>query len=267
MDAQVIRRVQLSHVTTHNYPAVRLSVALAGLTAPVAMREQIAWAAATGFRAVQLNAAAPGARPRDLDRSARRDLAAVLRRSELTLSGVDLWIPPAHFSDPARNDKAVGAVMDALAFASEVAALCAGRPTVSLNLPSNREGARSVVAAMAVRCQEVGARIADHTWPPDAELDPETPVGVGLDPAAVFLSGAERAPEEEILRLGPRLASVRLTDLASTGRVVPGAGRLDLLSYLVSAISAPEGQPLVLDLQGLATQHEAAADIVERCGG
>ena len=76
-----------------------LSLSLAGLTPRegVAMepRAAIEWAAGLGYRAVQLDGAAAGVRARDLDRSGRRDLAALLRRLQLGFSGLDLWIPPA----------------------------------------------------------------------------------------------------------------------------------------------------------------------------
>ena len=50
-----------------------------------------------GFRHVQLDATQPGLRPRELDRSARRHLAATLRRPEDSPIGVDLWVPASHF--------------------------------------------------------------------------------------------------------------------------------------------------------------------------
>ena len=53
-----------------------------------------------GWQAVQLSAAMPGTRPRDLGSSARRDLQATLRRNELLAAGMDLWIPREHYIDP-----------------------------------------------------------------------------------------------------------------------------------------------------------------------
>src|SRR5690606_13026801 len=69
-------------------------------------RAPIEAAAKAGFRAVALDASAAGLRPRDLDRSARRDLAALLRRLELAFAGLDLWIPPEHFASPEHADRA-----------------------------------------------------------------------------------------------------------------------------------------------------------------
>ena len=70
--------------------------------------------AVCGFRAVQLSASQPGLRPRELDRSGRRDLAGRLRRLALVAAGVDLWIPRAQLLDPARVDRAVGTMLDAV---------------------------------------------------------------------------------------------------------------------------------------------------------
>lgn len=253
-------------VAAPGYPHVRLAVALAGLTAPASVREQIEWAAQAGFRAVQLNAAAPGVRPRDLDRSARRDLAAVLRRSELSLAGVDLWIPPAHFLDPARSDRAMSAVREALGFAAEIAGLTSGRAVVSMQLPADRAAAASVTGAIAGAAQQVGAQVADHTWPPADGTSEEAPIGIGLDPATVLLAGGARTPDQALLAAGERLVAARLSDLTSSGRVPPGTGRLDLLSYLVAAATIPGAEPLVLDLQGLVNQSEVASRVVETCG-
>ncbi|MEZ6163399.1 MAG: hypothetical protein R3B67_03075 [Phycisphaerales bacterium] len=51
--------------------------------------------ATLGHRAVALDVTVPELRPRNLSRSARRDLAALLRKAELELAGLDLWIRPS----------------------------------------------------------------------------------------------------------------------------------------------------------------------------
>ncbi|MEM7756072.1 MAG: hypothetical protein AAF297_10600, partial [Planctomycetota bacterium] len=82
------------------------SVAVSALPALPASKAAIGAVSAMGARAIQLDATRAGLRPRDLERSARRDLAATMRREELAFSGVDLWIPPHHFVDPDRADRA-----------------------------------------------------------------------------------------------------------------------------------------------------------------
>ncbi len=86
-------------------------------------RDRIEAARRLGCRAVHLDAML--LKPRDLDRSARRDLAAYLRRAELAVTGWDLIIPAAHWADPARVDRAVAATLAAIDLADEIRRLWA----------------------------------------------------------------------------------------------------------------------------------------------
>jgi sugar phosphate isomerase/epimerase len=250
----------------------QLSLSLAGLArdpaAPWAAgaRAAIAWAADTGYRSVQLDAAAPGLRPRELDRSGRRDLAAFLRRSQLTLSGFDLWIPPEHFADPARSDRAMEAALAAIELAAAVGGLVDGSPspTLSLSLPENLGS--EATALLIARAEATGARIADHTLRTQEQppLDPESPLGIGVDPASLLLAG--RDPAAAVSRAGRLLVTARLSDATVVGRIAPGSpgGRLDQLSYIVALSTVAFSRPLVVDLRGLAEQHATAADIRSR---
>lgn len=248
-----------------------LSLALAGVTARAGVRAQIEWAASLRFRGVQLNAAAPDARPRDLGRSARRDLASILRRNELRCSGVDLWLPPEHLLDPAHSDRALGAIVDAIAFAGELAELTDGQAVLSLVLPSpGSPGVDAMFNAVREACTERGVRVADHRWPqwlatdkPSLKLiDTEgTPIGVGLDPAAIFIAeGPIGDPSVAAARLGHRVAAARLSDCNLVGRCAVGApgGRLDRLAYSVSLMTAGYRGHLVVDLRGVPDQEAAA---------
>ena len=73
-------------------PRPRAAVTLAPL-APEP-RTGLLRASQLGVRAVQLSAGQPGTRPRDLDRSGRRDLLVAARRLELELGGIDAWFSP-----------------------------------------------------------------------------------------------------------------------------------------------------------------------------
>ncbi len=235
----------------------------------------LAWARGQGFRGVQLNAATPGVRPRDLDRSGRRDLAATLRRHDLICSGLDLWIPPEHFCDPAHADRAVASVLLALDLAHELAMLAGGsvvstaavakRPTICVSLVLAPDTPADVVAVLADRSRaRVGDRgIADHAWPArDMETVP-LGIGIGIDPATLIMHGDD--PATAAARLGSRIASARLTDAAKAGavgvggRVVPGSrgGALDVLAYTVGLATAGYRGMLVVDVRGL-TGHAAA---------
>lgn len=247
-----------------------LAISLAGLRKddPTAAwyagpRAAVAWAAGLGVRGVQLDAAAPGVRARDLDRSARRDLAALLRRSGLEFTGLDLWLPGEHLKDTAHVDRAVAAITGAIALAGELAPLAgeSGR-LVSLMLPVATPA--DVIAQIGSEADHHGVMIADHAWPPAHEREAahrpraatdapvaSTPAGSALQPSAV---GAEEVRGRAVAptgaswpvtvgvgldpaavalagddiggataRAADRLVSARLCDLSSAGRVLPGS--------------------------------------------
>lgn len=223
---------------------------------PVNARERIDAIAALGVRGIALDAGAPGLRARELGRSARRDVASVLRRSELELGGLDLWIPPEHFTSPDTSERAIEAVGSALALAAELAGLVGGRSRalVSVELPADLDtGTRAVLGAEAQRC---GAALADHAIVPEdapsgAEVKPVPgEVGIGIDPVAYLMAG--RSAGKAVTRAGDRLASARLGDANAMGRCVLGAqgSKLDLRGYAGALIVS--GQPWVtLDARDL----------------
>lgn len=238
----------------------RLSFALASLPAPGA-REAMAWAAGAGFRAVQIDVAAPGLRPRELERSARRDLAALLRRLELACSGLDLWVPPAHFGDPARVERACEAVEQACAMADELARLSDCARVVAVMLPAAPlAGVRERLDAAALRH---GAALADHAHPPTAAPGLES-LRVGVDPAAVLAGGGD--PLTAVAGAGARLAAARLSDLTGAGRVCPGlpGGRLDASAYLAALDMSPQVRHVTLDLRQVPDSARAATDALAR---
>lgn len=239
-----------------------LSLAMIGLPdAP--LRTRIERAASLGFRAVQLNAADAESRPRDLSRSARRDLAALLRRHSITFSGMDLFIPPDHYADPAHADRAAEAVSAAMTASLELASLASGRAIVCITLPEE-QAAAGVVAAMADRARMSGVWLADASWPPAW-----TPAGIAIciDPAAILLAKEQSiSPAKALASSGAAVVCARLADLSAEGRVEPGTGRLDLLSYLAAASACPSAGAPVLDLRGVSNPERIAANIVARCG-
>jgi sugar phosphate isomerase/epimerase len=245
-----------------------LSLALGGLVGRTDLpvggdpRSVIGWAGGLRCAGVQVDATSAGLRPRELDRSARRDLASVLRRHELALSGVDAFVPVAHLSDPSHQDRAVHAVVAAIELCSELSMLSGGGGSVvSVTLPE-KAGADvlSVVCAAAERC---GVVIADHRWP---VVDRGRPlIGVGIDPSAVVLGGG--VPSEAPLKVR-ELAAARVSDLAAQGRVAPGSGdgKMDLLAYRIALeTSGFRGMP-VMDLRGLQDPEKAAKGIVDGWG-
>jgi len=280
-------------------PPVPISLALAGLdTAALGIasalprsrnhsanrgtetRELLAWARAQSLRAVQLNAATPGLRPRDLDRSARRDLAATLRRVDLQCSGLDLWIPPEHFVEPLHVDRAVASVLGAIDLAHDLATLAGSsvvtsrlsRPGgISLLLPATI--APDVLATIAERASSRSVVIADYTWPSRSAAATPPGIGIGIDPAAALSTGED--PAAHVSTLGSRLAAARLSDISRGGvggavRIPVGerAGRLDVLAYMVALATggfAARGHA-VIDLRGLPNQSDALRAVMEAVG-
>lgn len=264
-----------------------LSIAMAGLDpgaiglgglAPGGgrVREIIAWAAKSGVRGVQIDATASGIRPRELDRSARRDLAALLRRSELACSGVDVFIPPEHLCDAATMDRAVATILGAIELAADLAVLASGavvtrmsgvQACVCLTLPSGEKAALPGVVsardAVIRHAESRGVRLADCAWPIADALEEET-LGVGLDPAVVLNAGADPVPLAA--KLGKRLADARLSDIRQGPgglRWVPGSsgGRLDVMGYLLTLAACGYTRHVVLDVRGIVAVEGAVAEV------
>jgi len=211
-----------------------------------------------GFRAVQLSAAQPGLRPRELDGSARRDLLATLRRTELLGAGIDCWIPAEHYRDAAQLDRAVNATRAAIELAADL-----GRLPVSLNLPraapmtadGDPDGSHDdssiieAIDALATHAERFGIALADHTHPPLAVPRGSAAVGIGIDPAAIIARG--ESPARAVAAAGERIISARLCDLLRSGmRGPPGDaddGQLDVMAYRAALSVVGYARPVIVD--------------------
>lgn len=262
-------------------PRMPLALAFAGLDAALDLRACVGFARETGYRACAIDAMRHGVRPRELGRSARRELGATLRRNELSLTGIDLWIPSAHFADGANTDRAVAAVGAACELAHDLDALsrgtyglsgAPGAPTgvgarvVSITLPEDPPS--DVLDAIAAHADRSGVRIADHAWPAREGPGAERPIRCGVDPASLLLKGVD--PAQAASALGARLASARLSDANDAGRVAPRTGlagqvaaRLDVEAYFVALLTAGYARPVVVDLRAVPEQRAAASAIAE----
>lgn len=266
-----------STLGTMGFPSpIPLSLALAGFNPPgvSGLRSQIERASALGFRAVTLNASAPDARPRDLGRSARRDLAALIRRHSMKCAGVDLWLPPEHLVQPAHAQRATDAMLEAAEFAGEMAELTGGAPVLSTALLARTTpGMGPILAAVRDRAESHNVRVADHRWPRPAKTENEEPeysaLGIGIDPAAMFLAAGPLAdPASAVSRLGARVFSARLSDANMTGRCEVGAGgRLDTLAYGVALSTAGYLDWLVVDVRGLRDSENGAKAALNLAAG
>ena len=201
---------------------------------------------------MQIAASIPGLRPRELDRTARRDLLASLRRRELALSGIDVWIPPEHFDDPAHADRAVSAVRSAVELAADL-----GRVPVSLALREESE----TTAAIIAHGQRHGIEIADHSLP----LTNLPGAGVGIDPAACISLGHD--PARIVHESAGRLVCARLVDLLRSGmRGPPGLkqeGRLDITEYKVALSVNCFRRPVVIDARQWSSPWQGVQQALE----
>ena len=241
---------------------------------PLSVREAIASVAALGYRGAQLNAADPATRPRDLGPSARRDLAATFARHELACAGIDLFIPPSHFSDPAQQSRAFDAVIAAIGLGADL-----DRAPITLPLPDDlASGLRQAIASEAERLgvhiliapkletAKVGvntgagtglgstAAVSSSATPTPAqtlERPIEPPFAAFVDSAAVL--AAQLSPEALVSSLGDRLGAVRVVDLLRSGLrgpiLEPRESRLDALSLRLSIDLSPasrSGRPIAI---------------------
>jgi len=235
-----------------------ISISTAGLivsqSAPKAAIDQIH---THGVRGIALDASVPDFRPRELTRSARRDLAASLRRRELEFTGLDLWIPPEHFSNPINAHRAIEAVAQAAEMSAELATLVAGRsrPIVSVLLPTDLgEPERLAIGASA---QRVGALIADHQTEQAEQI---AGIGIGIDPVLILMNG--HSPGKAVTHASTQLAAARLCDVNAMGRCVVGSqgAKLDLKGYagaLIVASQASAQEWITLDLRQLPDPAQA----------
>ncbi len=236
------------------------ALSLAGLPRDRSVRDWIEWTADQGFRGVALDGMAAGARARDLGRGARRDLASLLRRRELSFLGVDLWIPAAHFASPEHQDRAFAATIGAIELARDLATLNGDAdPVLSVCFPA----ADDLVIRKEIDDAAMGAGVmcANHAWP----FALEDGANIGLDPATVLLAGQD--PATELLRCAGKLGCVRLSDADQSGRAAVGSGRLEIDAFRMAMMGVNWRRPLLIDVRGLADGGAAAKDALRRWAG
>lgn len=218
------------------------------------------------FRSVQLDATLPGIRARDLSQRDRRDLISVAMRQNITLGGIDFFIPRKHFRDPAHLDRAMTATISTIQLAAEL-----GRVPVSLSLPVK---AMSSDARQAlVECADGhGVTLAIHAedqldalleWIESVDLPC---LGAAIDPTALLAQS--KNPSETIHKISKQLRVARLADVLGTDagtddeddepsalpgvRCDVGDGDLDVVGYRLAVdLCIARTGPVVLDLRGL----------------
>ncbi|MCC7146805.1 MAG: hypothetical protein IT443_10190 [Phycisphaeraceae bacterium] len=209
-----------------------------------------------GFTAAQLDATLPGVRPRELDQRARRDLAGTFVRSGVQLAGLDLFIPPAHFAQSDKIDRAMAATLAGIQLAADL-----GRLPLSLAL-APKELSDDAKTALVEAADGCGIRLAIHAehqfddllaWVKQVDL----PIlGIGLDPVPLLAGGQD--PAQVAARHSAHLVCARLGDWQSRSapadgqRCAPGSGNLDLIPYRMTLdLATGRAGPVVLDLTNL----------------
>lgn len=208
---------------------------------------------ALGFVSAQLDATLPGIRPRELDRTARRELAAAFARRGVQLAGLDLSLPRQHYLESGRLDRAVSATVAGIKLAADL-----GKVPLNIALPVEQLG-DDILAAMVEAADGHSVRLAVHAedqlqalghWVRDVDLPA---LGAAIDPAALIANGLD--PVAVVHELADHLTIARLSDCrrnAELRRCVVGHGELDVATYRV-ALDLATGRtgPVVLDLLGL----------------
>lgn len=228
---------------------VLLSLALTGLPIPDA-RERLTSAAEAaahaGIPALHLDATLPGIRPRELDRSARRDLVAIVKRHNVSLTGCDLFIPPTHFTSPQHQQRAADAVRQAIVFAAELRTLGATAAVVCIETAEpaakpteSTVNSASLLSDLVSHARDHGVTLCDCT-------SDTSPLARGLDIAAILARNED--PAAAILTHKP--ACLRLADWDGRARVAFGEGRADATAISATVSVAAPAALGIFDFRG-----------------
>lgn len=218
-----------------------------------------------GFSTVQLDAALSGIRPRELNRTARRHLAAMLARHDVRLAGIDLFVPRRHYIESRHVDRATAATVAAIELSADL-----GKVPLSIGLPVQQTSA-DVLNAIVASADGAGVRLAVHAedqldvlehWIREVDLPA---LGAGIAPAVLLANSQD--PVALVQQLGEHLTVARLSDSChetEPGRCAVGQGDLDVPSYRVALdLATSRAGAVVLDLWGvnnpIATANAAKA--------
>ncbi len=197
-----------------------------------------------GESRLHLDATLAGIRPRELDRSGRRDLASILKRNGVGATGMDLFLPPQHLAEAAHVDRAVAATTSAIELISELGLLGAIESKVlCLALPP--KPIASAVEAIGAAGLERGVTVVDFSLP--AAADTPMSIAPGVDCAQAIAAGQD--PAVAVASNSPR--AIRLCDWSGSRRVAVGKGGVDVRALVASASIAAAGAPVVIDLRGV----------------
>lgn len=230
-------------------------------------RDAIEWLASAGARSIVLDGARDGLRARQLDGTARRGLASLLKRLGLSFDGIDLWIPPGDLCDPIRAERALDAACDAITLAADLHRAMGARglaPAINIALPASaRADAPARDAMLTTDARATLRHAAHHFGVPIADFGPDAvacvagstrrqPVGVASAAAPTSTPTdaprASAAPHDDLFGVGLDPAALLRVGVdpvaaaASCAAPVLGA-RLPPASALARALVAAPGMP------------------------
>lgn len=198
-----------------------------------------------------MSATDPRTRPRDFDRSARRDLVAVMQRFELRCACIDCFVPSAHFLDPAHVDRVTAAAVDAIELAAEIASIegHVGGGIVVLSAPAKPEGvACFAIDAIRASAEHHGVCVAIPATDPASIA---SPFFVALDPAQILANSGD--PQTVALAANGRIGAVRIVDLLRSGSRgpihEPQESQLDCRGFVIGCRAAGFARDFVVDLR------------------
>jgi hypothetical protein len=240
-------------------PAPQRGLALRSLAPTAATHDPALWLRAAlahahnlGATCITLDCTQPGFRPRELDGSARRELAVLFRRCNLALAGLDCFVPTSHLQDASPNQaraihalvSAVELLRDLLGFASSAqgspSTSASHTPFVAAALPTALSA--DILAHLGSAAAAQGLAFADAASPSCFPAHPH------LHPAfdvARFTHHPLAHTQATLLALST-LSHVRLP----AAMLAPSAharSELDLTTLLALLSLRPQAVPLLLD--------------------
>lgn len=223
-----------------------------------------------GLSRVTMSAAETGMRPRDLSRSARRDIAAQLRKGGVSCIGVELWIPQRHFAEGEHQQRAVDALTDAIRYAAEMSELTDGAAALHTSLPlATDEDSSEQLPTVIHPCTRAvlddaashGVDVIDHGVFGTSDQGMSAGCSIGIDCSLEVMRASD--PVDKLLHHSSRVRSLRLSDAVGGSRVRIGSGDLDMFKLIITWSTLREKPALVIDLRGIESPEIALTATID----
>jgi hypothetical protein len=209
------------------------------------LRSALLLAKQAGCVGITLDVTLPGFRPRDLDASARRELAVLVRRHDLALLGLDCFVPKAHLQGP-EQARAVDALCNALLLLSDLRrhARVGASPVVG-----TATGLGQPPHALCVACATpsgLASDVAQHLS--SVAREHALVLADSTLPSPLLASQRKGSDADDPLALGAGTCFVPSVQVASSQQAVHDA-LLACPALAQARLHAPSGGPLAIDPQ------------------